>query len=203
MSPHCIFIILQTTEWSASIWRHQGQSLCNSLAVFQLNPLTSDCGQSNPYGELAEGLPLSCRITLHPNKNICLTANDCIFIAISESPFILPVFSISHDIIKRVLYHMLYKAVLCACVWRRRGGKTYYVHYIDSKRWVSGCTLMKFQTLLYRLDNSDAAAAVSVIFTVCKETICLCKYALAETFPLNGGVVPPCTTLVTDSSVPM
>lgn len=63
--------------------------------------------------------------------------------------------------------------------------------------------MMKLQTLLYRLDNSDAAAAVSVIFTVCKETICLCKYALAETFSLNSGVVPPCTTLVTDSSVPM
>lgn len=62
-------------------------------SAFQLNLLTSDYGQSNPYGEAAEGClwapPL--HLTCAKRKNyISLTANDWIFIAICAPPFILP-----------------------------------------------------------------------------------------------------------------
>lgn len=58
----------------------------------QPNLLTSDCGQSNPYGEPAEGcLWAPPHRTYAKRKNyISLTANDWIFIAICAPPFILP-----------------------------------------------------------------------------------------------------------------
>lgn len=59
-------------------------------SAFQPNLLTRDCGQSNPYGEPAEGCLWVAASHLHQKENyISLTPNDCIFIAIVP-PFILP-----------------------------------------------------------------------------------------------------------------
>lgn len=117
-------------ERAAPIWRHQGQSNCNSHPIFQWKRSTRVRGQSNPYEESAEGCLWVTASSVIPKKNyICPTANDCIFIAISASPFIL---SSPFPIPLRIFKGLPYSWAPCTRAWGVlcvRKGKRYKVYH--------------------------------------------------------------------------
>lgn len=197
MLLHHIFLFIEIQSgWRASIWRHQGKSRCNSVSVFQWNLFDEWLWSVKSIWWDGWRLSLRCRITVPPKENyICLTANDCIFIAISASPFIRPSPPIPHCIFKYAPYS-------CAClrgihVCKEEEGVKHKKYHacvsciLRSKAFqcVALWWSFSFCCSVY-LDKSDIIflsfpTSASVDITICKRRICLCKYAaITERFPL-------------------